>query len=190
MSASPQWSDGLDLPSETTSAVQTPSSPPAPAPAAAAAPAPVSPPPPKAVKTPRKKIPPAVREGAIAEIAALPPGKESIALICKNWGLEPNDVRRLMSSTNEIADLRQAAATRMLKLSIKSQERLMEDLENPETMAATSAKDKAFITKATADGAVTLIEGIPQTTNVINFGDLKRVRLQVEQYRAAKAIEV
>lgn len=142
---------------------------------------------------PRRKsanLPKGVREGAIADIASSTLDKQhTIEAVSKRWGLEPTTVQKLMRSHNEIADLRQAAAGRMMELNLKSQDRLMESLSNDAEMANTSAKDKAFITKATADAAVTLIEGIPQTANIIDFGALKRIKLDVANYRAAKVIE-
>ncbi len=137
-----------------------------------------------------KRLAPAIRENVMAEIAVMPPGQETADQIGMKWGVDPASVRRLMRSHNEIADLRQAAAARMLQISIRAQDRLMEDLDSEEVMIKCSPKYKSTIVKNSADAAVTLIEGIPQTTNVINFGDLKKQMKVLESFRQSKTITV
>lgn len=131
-----------------------------------------------------RRVAPKVKEAVLQEVAAHPniEGRGVVANIAKGWGLDPGTVRGFMKDAGAIAELRTAAAGRCLELTLRGQERLMEDFNDEGKMFETSMKDKAFAVKSTADAAVTLLEGIPKNNTVVNFGDLKMAKQMLIQY--------
>ena len=123
---------------------------------------------------PKSTLPPAVKSGILADLAATPKGTQhGIQDICQNWGVRDHIVQYLQRTENvEINALRKANAERCGVLGFRLGDRIMEDLNNEKVMKETPFRDKALALNKIVQAGVMAEEGIVQNVE-INIQQIK-----------------